>query len=169
MLAQRAFELIIAKYHEKKLKHMGAGEIDKNGYRFIVGMHSTFFVSLVLERLILNRTLSRWWIIFAIIFVVAQVLRYWAIASLGIYWNTKILIAPHHPLLRKRGIQNFSTSQLHCGYSRIRCRASNFFLLHNIPGFYNSKRICHSTENQSRGASAGGKLSINKKPDGTFT
>ena len=101
MLAQRAFELIIAKYHEKKLKHIGAAEIDKNGYRFIVGMHSAFFVSLVLERLILNRTLSRWWIIFAIIFVVAQVLRYWAIASLGIYWNTKILVAPHHPLLRK--------------------------------------------------------------------
>jgi methyltransferase len=100
VLAQRVFELLIAKRHEKKLKDIGARELDKGGYVFIVGMHIAFFVSLILEKSILNRSTSEWWIILIIIFCVAQALRYWAIASLGIYWNTKILVAPNHPLVR---------------------------------------------------------------------
>ncbi len=85
MLAQRVFELMIAQRHETRLKRIGAAEIDKSGYRFIVGMHIAFFTSLVIEKLILNRMLSRWWLILAIVFLAAQVLRYWTIASLGIY------------------------------------------------------------------------------------
>lgn len=100
-MAQRGVELVIAKRHERKLKSIGAMEIDRIGYRFIVGMHIAFFVSLVLEKLFLNRTLNQWWIILVIIFCAAQVLRYWAIVSLGIYWNTKILVVPNHPLLKK--------------------------------------------------------------------
>ena len=100
VLAQRVFELLIAKRHEKKLKSFGAREIDRGGYAFIVGMHIAFFVSLVLEKSILNRSPSQWWVILTILFCIAQALRYWAIASLGIYWNTKILIVPNHPLVR---------------------------------------------------------------------
>jgi len=100
-MAQRAVELVIAKRHERELKKIGAVEIDKGGYRFIVGMHIAFFISLVFEYLILNRILSEWWIILVIIFLGAQILRYWAINSLGIYWNTKILVVPQHPLLKK--------------------------------------------------------------------
>lgn len=101
VLAQRIVELAIAKRHERELRRIGAIEVDKNGYRLIVGMHIAFFVSLILEKLFLNRTASQWWIFFTIIFCIAQVLRYWAIASLGIYWNTKILVTPRHPVLRK--------------------------------------------------------------------
>jgi len=101
MLAQRAFELTLAKRHERELKNIGAVEIDKNGYRLIIGMHIAFFALLVLESLILNRTLNRYWIIFGMTFCASQFLRYWSIASLGIYWNTKILITPHHPLVKK--------------------------------------------------------------------
>ncbi|MGO9482454.1 MAG: isoprenylcysteine carboxyl methyltransferase family protein [Candidatus Kryptoniota bacterium] len=101
VLAQRFVELLIAKRHEQKMKSAGAKEIDKNGYRLIVVMHIAFFVSLACEKIILNKGLSSRWILLASIFVVAQFLRYWAIASLGMYWNTKILIVPNHPLIRK--------------------------------------------------------------------
>ena len=100
-MAQRIFELIIARRHERKLESIGVIEIDRDGYRFIVAMHGAFFVSLALERILLHRTLSNLWIILGLIFCAAQVLRYWAIVSLGTYWNTKILVTPGHPLLKK--------------------------------------------------------------------
>ncbi len=101
ILAQRAFELVIARNHEKRLKNVGATEIDKSGYRFIVGMHIAFFGALILEKFLLHRSLNTWWIIPGIFFCAAQFLRYLAIASLGIYWNTKIIVAPRHPILKK--------------------------------------------------------------------
>ena len=101
MLAQRALELVLAKYNERELKNTGAIEIDNGGYHFIVGMHVAFFVCLLCEKLILHRALNHYGIILVIFFCLAQFLRYWSIASLGIYWNTKILVAPHHPLIRK--------------------------------------------------------------------
>lgn len=85
----------------RKLKAIGAVEIDEVGYRIIVGMHMAFFVSLILEKLIFKTTTNKWWIILVMIFCAAQILRYWAMAMLGIYWNTKVLVAPRHPLLRK--------------------------------------------------------------------
>lgn len=101
LLAQRAVELIIAKRHEQSLKRLGAIEIDSNGYLFIVGMHAAFFVSLICERFILNHPVNPEWKILFLIFFAAQTLRYWAIISLGVYWNTKILVAPRHSLLTK--------------------------------------------------------------------
>ncbi|MCL5267637.1 MAG: hypothetical protein M1469_06000 [Bacteroidetes bacterium] len=101
LLAQRVFELMAAKRHEKSLKRLGASEVDRNGYRVIVGMHVTFFVSLVLEKVFLHRVLNREWFVFVIIFASAQLLRYWAIHSLGVYWNTKIIVAPGHTRIKK--------------------------------------------------------------------
>ncbi|HUI31594.1 MAG TPA: isoprenylcysteine carboxylmethyltransferase family protein [Candidatus Acidoferrales bacterium] len=99
-MAQRACELVLAKRHEKNLVSIGAVEIDNVGYRFIVGMHVAFFVSLILEKSIFRTTLSEWWIILFMIFCAAQILRYWAMVTLGTYWNTKVLITPRRPLLK---------------------------------------------------------------------
>ncbi len=101
LIAQRIAELIVAKRHERTLKGLGAIQIDKRGYKFIVGMHVAFFISLVLEKLIFNRPVSPEWRILIVIFLAAQFLRYWAIVSLGVYWNTKVLVLPTHPMLRK--------------------------------------------------------------------
>ena len=38
--------------------------------------------------------LSKYWYIWAIVLVNAQILRYWCIASLGYCWNTRILVIP---------------------------------------------------------------------------
>jgi methyltransferase len=101
LLAQRAFELKVARRHEKELKNRGGREVDTNGYRVIVGMHSAFFVSLTLEKVAFDRPLNPEWSILMAIFFAAQLLRYWAIHSLGIFWNTKIMIVPGHPIVRK--------------------------------------------------------------------
>ncbi|HZX14117.1 MAG TPA: isoprenylcysteine carboxylmethyltransferase family protein [Thermodesulfobacteriota bacterium] len=99
VILQRLTELLIAKRNERILKAQGGIEFDKNGYRVIVIMHVAFFVSLICEKVFLSRMLNSYWIIFAALFGVAQFLRYWAIKSLGVYWNTKILVLPTHKLV----------------------------------------------------------------------
>ncbi len=101
VISQRITELILARRNERILKSRGAIEFDKNGYIVIVAMHVLFFVSLIVEKIFLDRTLNPWWTIFAVLFVLAQVLRYWAIWSLGVFWNTKVLVAPDHTLVTR--------------------------------------------------------------------
>lgn len=92
--AQRIGELVLARRNERNSRAMGAVEYDRNGYKFIVLMHISFFISLLVEYILLNGNLSKIWIIFLLLFILAQALRYWAIMSLGQYWNTKILVIP---------------------------------------------------------------------------
>lgn len=101
VISQRMSELALARRNEKILKSRGAIEFDKGGYIVIVAMHVLFFISLISEKAFLDRTLNHWWIIFVILFVLAQILRYWAIWSLGIFWNTKVLVAPDHVLVTR--------------------------------------------------------------------
>ena len=99
VILQRLIELLIAKRNERILKVQGAIEFDKNGYRVIAAMHVAFFISLICEKVFFLRTLNTYWIVFAVVFAGAQVLRYWAIKTLGVYWNTKILVLPNHKLV----------------------------------------------------------------------
>lgn len=101
IILQRAAELALAKRNEKILKSQGAIEFDKNGYRVIVVMHVVFFISLISEKVFLDRTLNRYWIFFISIFAVAQIVRYWAIRSLGAHWNTKVLAIPGKKLVTR--------------------------------------------------------------------
>ncbi|MGH7901207.1 MAG: isoprenylcysteine carboxyl methyltransferase family protein [Thermodesulfobacteriota bacterium] len=98
---QRLVELILAKRNENKLKAKGALEFDRNGYRVIVAMHFAFFLCLVIEKVTLQRGLSKFWVAFLILFFIAQFLRYWAITTLGINWNTKVLVLPSHEITTK--------------------------------------------------------------------
>lgn len=91
---QRVIELLIAKRNEKIVRANGAREYDEKGYKLIVLMHIAFFISLILEYILLDKTLSDFWIPLLILFLLAQFVRYWAIISLGYFWNTKILITP---------------------------------------------------------------------------
>ncbi len=94
VISQRALELVLAKRNEKALKSKGALEFDEKGYRYIVAIHIAFFISLALEEVLLPRGLNRYWVLLLIIFFIAQAVRYWAIATLGVYWNTKVLVVP---------------------------------------------------------------------------
>ncbi len=101
IISQRVAELVLARRNEKILKSQGAIEFDKDGYRVIAAMHITFFTSLICEKAFLNRALNVYWPLFATLFAAAQALRYWAIRSLGVHWNTKILVIPGKRLVTK--------------------------------------------------------------------
>lgn len=101
LIIQRVSELILAGRNERAVREMGALEYDGKGYRTIVFMHAAFFVSLAAEYFLLNRTLNTYWPQLITVFLIAQALRYWAIASLGRFWNTKVLVVPGAPAVKK--------------------------------------------------------------------
>ena len=101
LIIQRISELLLAKRNERAVREMGAREYDIKGYRTIVLMHVAFFVSLTAEYFFLGRTLSPYWPVLVTVFVFAQALRYWAINSLGLFWNTRILVVPGLEPIRK--------------------------------------------------------------------
>ena len=94
LILQRFSELILARRNEKYVRANGAREFDESGYKVIVLMHIAFLVSLVAEYVLLGRNLNHYWLPLILLFLVAQILRYWAIGTLGYYWNTKILVIP---------------------------------------------------------------------------
>lgn len=94
LVLQRVAELAVAGRNEGILLRRGAVEYDRGGYRLIVLMHVLFIVSIPAEYVFLNRGLNRYSYLFLAVFIAAQGLRYWAIATLGVRWNTKILVIP---------------------------------------------------------------------------
>jgi len=101
LVVQRLVELRLAKNNEQNVREKGAVEYDAKGYKYIVLLHTGFFISLLVEKIFLNREFNIFSIIFFIVFILTQLLRYWAISSLGKYWNTKILVVPDLNLITK--------------------------------------------------------------------
>jgi methyltransferase len=94
IVTQRVLELGIAKRNEQWIMSQGAVEYGKEHYKFMVSLHIAFLICFLLEVLFFDRTLSSFWPVILILFLLTQSLRIWAIQSLGKFWNTKILILP---------------------------------------------------------------------------
>ena len=63
--------------------------------RVMAAMHSLFLVSCVAEVLVLGRSPpGAWCWAFLGLAVLTQGLRYWAIATLGERWNTRVIVLP---------------------------------------------------------------------------
>ncbi|WP_157049795.1 isoprenylcysteine carboxyl methyltransferase family protein [Thalassobacillus sp. C254] len=94
VIIQRLIELLYAKRNEKWMKAEGAVEYGSKHYPFIVLLHVLFFVSILIEGTINEGQTGPGWFFFFLLFIAAQVMRVWALASLGKFWNTKIIVLP---------------------------------------------------------------------------
>jgi len=101
IVVQRLVELLLARRNERYMKRRGALEFGREHYKYIVLLHMLFFVLIVAEVTFLKRTPSPMWPALLVLFIGTQLLRAWAITSLGVYWNTKILVLPHSKLSPK--------------------------------------------------------------------
>ncbi|MCM3719705.1 isoprenylcysteine carboxyl methyltransferase family protein [Fictibacillus phosphorivorans] len=101
LIIQRLTEVKIAKKNEETLLSMGAVEAGSSHYKWMVMMHVSFFVFLFLEVMFFGSTPPSWWLVPFVLFLIAQVVRIWAITSLGIYWNTKIVLLPGAEVVAK--------------------------------------------------------------------
>ena len=101
VIVQRLLELRVAKRNEAWARSQGAIEHAPEHYPWMVAMHSAWIFAMFFESLARESQLGPFWFIWLSIFVLAQFGRYWAISSLGPYWNTRILIVPGATLVRR--------------------------------------------------------------------
>lgn len=101
VILQRLTEVVIAKRNEKWMIAQGAFEVGNSHYPYMVTMHISFFLFLIVEVVTNNNGISPLFPLFFILFAAVQALRIWCIRSLGTFWNTKILILPHAQVVRK--------------------------------------------------------------------
>jgi methyltransferase len=98
IILQRLFELIIAKRNEKWARSRGAVEFGQNHYPYIIVLHTAFIISVITEYFYKGGDLNY---TFLFIFFVLILFKVWVIASLGNYWNTKILRIPGSAFIKK--------------------------------------------------------------------
>lgn len=98
---QRLVELKIAKKNEKKVLDQGGYEVGQRHYKYMVLMHLLFFVSLIYEVTIFEKGTSSIFPLLLFLFLLTQIGRIWVIQSLGMFWNTKIMILPTNQIRAK--------------------------------------------------------------------
>ncbi|SHM97852.1 isoprenylcysteine carboxyl methyltransferase family protein [Mucilaginibacter sp. OK098] len=115
LIIQRLSELLIARRNEKWLLSQGAVQYGQSHYPFMIAMHTLFIVSIIAEYNLRGRTEISW--IFLGIFLAVLLFKFWALSSLGKYWNTKIYRIPGvYPV--KRGPYKFLK---HPNYMEVVC------------------------------------------------
>jgi len=98
--AQRLVELQLSQRHQRALEERGAVEVAPRQYRAMVLLHGAFLIACPLEVWWLRRPFRPVLAVaMAALLVAAQVLRYWAIATLGERWTTRIVCLPGVPLV----------------------------------------------------------------------
>jgi len=98
---QRLLELALSRRHERLLRARGAIERGRGHYPLMVALHALWLLSTLIEGLLRGPGLPALWPIPAALFLLVQPLRYWAILSLGNYWNTRILVVPNAKLVAR--------------------------------------------------------------------
>ncbi|MFC5541912.1 isoprenylcysteine carboxyl methyltransferase family protein [Ureibacillus suwonensis] len=94
VILQRISELIIAKRNEKQMRKLGAYEAGASHYPFMILLHAGFFISLIVEVIVFERSISPFFGYLLFLFLLVQSLRVWCLSSLGMFWNTKIIVLP---------------------------------------------------------------------------
>lgn len=94
LLLERAFELFLSLRHLKALAGRKAREFHPETFPLMAALHGLFLLSLLVESHPWNIPLDTFTFLLLAVFVLLQGLRYWCIASLGEFWNTRIVVVP---------------------------------------------------------------------------
>ena len=92
LILQRFTELLISKRNEKWLLANGAVEYGGSHYKYIVLLHTAFFLSMIFEYYSTTGEYKYNVInyLFLVFFILLQTARISVLLTLGKYWNTKI-------------------------------------------------------------------------------
>lgn len=101
VIAQRLSELRIAKKNEAWAREQGAVEYGAGHYPVFFVLHTAWLLAWPAEAWLLGPTLAAAWPLWLALFIAAEALRYWAIGTLGHRWNTRILVLPGLPPIRR--------------------------------------------------------------------
>lgn len=101
LIVQRFFELIVSARNLRKLKDLGGKEFYSETFPVMAALHTGLLLSLFMEshpwRLPWN---GFTWVSLSVL-IILQGMRYWCMASLGPFWNTRIVVVPGGQAVRK--------------------------------------------------------------------
>jgi methyltransferase len=97
VVLQRVGELWYASRNTRVLKARGAIEYGRRHYPLVVLLHVSWLTAIVfgIQRDPDVRVVP------LMFFVLLQALRVWVLATLGPYWTTRVITAPHMPLVNR--------------------------------------------------------------------
>ncbi len=97
---QRLLELGWSRRNRLRLLARGGREVRPDTYRTMVALHALFLLSLAWESYPWRIPLDARTVFCLGAFAAVTALRYWAIASLGEYWNTRVVVVAGARLVR---------------------------------------------------------------------
>lgn len=92
----RLAELALAGRNTRRLLRDGGVEIGRGHYPLIVLLHTAWLIAVYAAAA--PGAAPIWWLV--ALYLALQGLRYWAIATLGRYWTTRIIHVPNAPLVK---------------------------------------------------------------------
>jgi methyltransferase len=100
LILQRVLELLLCRRNRRALHARGGKEFHRETYPVVVALHVLFLLSLSIESYPWRIPLDL--LTFGCLAALLPVtgLRYWAIASLGENWTTRIVVVPGEPVKR---------------------------------------------------------------------
>ncbi len=98
---ERIAELVVSNRHIAWSLANGGREFGAGHYPAMVALHTALLVGAVAEVLAGHRPFLPWlgWPMLVVV-VAAQSVRWWCIRSLGMHWNTRVLVIPGSTLVR---------------------------------------------------------------------
>jgi methyltransferase len=95
--AQRLAELVWARRNLRRLRARGGIESGARHYPLIVALHAAWLAAMLA---FIPADAPANWALLAL-YAALQPLRYWAIASLGEYWTTRVIVVPGAAAVRR--------------------------------------------------------------------
>lgn len=99
---ERLVELNVSKRHVRWAFAQGGKEFGRNHYPVMVTVHVGLLLGCVIEVWALHRPFVAWlgWPMLALV-ALSQALRWWCVTTLGRRWNTRVIVVPRAPLVRR--------------------------------------------------------------------
>ena len=126
LILQRLSELYISSRNEKWLLSQGAVQYGQSHYPYMVAMHTLFIVSNIGEYIWSDH--AAYSSTFLILFLLVLSFKFWALSSLGKYWNTKIYRIPGVYPVKKGPYKLFK----HPNYMEVVCEIAIIPLVFNL-------------------------------------
>ena len=92
-------ELMRSRHNEGVLRRRGAVEPTGDVYRTLAWAYPGMFVAMAIEGVISPPSPGLIMLAGAVVFSAAKLLKFWAIAALGIRWTYRVLVPPDAPLI----------------------------------------------------------------------
>lgn len=102
VVIQRLAELAYANANTRRLLAEGGREYGADHYPLFIVLHTGWLISIAL----FAEPTTRPDLLLINIFIASQTFRFWTLASIGRWWTTRIISAPHFPAV-KRGPYRF--------------------------------------------------------------